>query len=395
MNVGNPVKTRSVVVDTSTEDSREAGVSLGDQIAAQLEGRPPDAVILFVSPKYDAATLVGAVVERSGAKIIVGCSSAGEFTNDTQGDGKACAVAICSSALQFAVGIGRGISSDRRKAAEDMVRDFRCGQEGSNEYCSALILTDALAGHADELIEELTLTTGGSHQFFGGGAGDDANFRRTQVFLGKELASDAAVALEIISEKPIGIGVRHGWSPATAPMRVTESRGAVLVSLNASPILDVFREHAESTGQTFDQNDPMPFFLHNIVGIEMGDGYKLRVPLAVNPDGSVLCAAEIPQGAAVCLMGTDVASAKEAAANATRAAVDQLNGHEPGVALFFDCVATRLRMGREFGNELDALKEVLGETHFAGCNTYGQVARTTGQFNGFHNCTAVVCVLPA
>ena len=395
MNVGNPVKTQSVVVYTTTEDSREAGLSLGDQIAAQLEGTPPDAVILFVSPKYDAAELVACVVDRCSAKIIIGCSSAGEFTSDTHGDGRACAIAIRSSSLQFAVGIGRGISTNRRKAAEDMVRGFRCGEEGSNEYCSALILTDALAGHADELIEELTLKTGGSHQFFGGGAGDDANFKRTQVFLGKELASDAAVALEIISEKPIGIGVRHGWSPATAPMRVTESRGAVLVSLNASPILDVFREHAETTNQKFDQADPMPFFLHNILGIETGDGYKLRVPLAVNPDGSVLCAAEIPQGAAVCIMSTDVASAKEAAANATRAALDQLNGHQPGVALFFDCVATRLRMGREFGNELEALKEVLGETQFAGCNTYGQVARTTGQFNGFHNCTAVVCVLPA
>lgn len=389
------MKTQSVVVYTATEDSREAGLSLGDQIITQLGGTPPDAVILFVSPKYDAAALVECVGDRCGAKIMVGCSSAGEFTNDTHGDGKACALAISSSSLQFAVGIGRGISSDQRKAAEEMVRDFRCGKEGSNEYCSALILTDALAGHADELIEELTLTTGGSHQFFGGGAGDDANFRRTEVFVGKDIASDAAVALEIISEKPIGIGVRHGWSPATAPMRVTESRGAVLVSLNASPILDVFREHAASTSQTFDQKDPMPFFLHNILGIETGAGYKLRVPLAVNPDGSVLCAAEIPQGAAVCLMSTDSASAKEAAANATRAAVEQLNGHPPGVALFFDCVATRLRMGREFGNELDALKEVLGETQFAGCNTYGQVARTTGQFNGFHNCTAVVCVLPA
>ncbi len=395
MNGGNSVKTHSVVVYTATDDSREAGLSLGSQIITELGGTPPDAVILFVSPKYDAAELVACMVDRCSAKMIIGCSSAGEFTNNTHGDGKACAVAIRSSSLQFAVGIGRGISSDRRKAAEDMVRDFRCGQEGSNEYCSALILTDALAGHADELIEELTLKTGGSHQFFGGGAGDDATFRQTQVFVGKELASDAAVALEIISEKPIGIGVRHGWSPATAPMRVTESRGAVLVSLNASPILDVFREHAKITNQKFDQKDPMPFFLHNILGIELGDGYKLRVPLAVNPDGSVLCAAEIPQGAAVCLMSTDVASAKEAAANATRAAVDQLNGHEPGVALFFDCVATRLRMGREFGNELDALKEVLGETQFAGCNTYGQVARTTGQFNGFHNCTAVVCVLPA
>jgi len=389
------VKTQSVVVYTALEDSREAGLALGDQISKELGGAPPDALILFVSPKYDVAALVGCVSERCGATNIVGCSSAGEFTNDTQGEGKACAVALRSSQLQFAVGIGHGISRDRRKAAEDMVRDFRCGKEGSNEYCSALILTDALAGHADELIEELTLKTGGSHQFFGGGAGDDANFRRTQVFVGKEIASDAAVALEIISEKPIGIGVRHGWTPATAPMRVTEARGAVLVSLNASPILDVFQEHAQNTKQSFDRQDPMPFFLHNILGIETGGGYKLRVPLAVNPDGSVLCAAEIPQGSAVCLMSTDSASAREAAANATRAAVDQLNGHEPGVALFFDCVATRLRMGREFGNELDALKEVLGETQFAGCNTYGQVARTTGQFNGFHNCTAVVCVLPA
>lgn len=395
MIAANPDKTQSVVVYTGVEDSREAGLALGNDIATQLGGRKPDAVVLFVSPKYDAAALVACVAQRTGAKIIVGCSSAGEFTSDTQGVGKACAVAIISPSLQFAVGIGRGISEDRRKAAADMVRGFRCGEEGSNEYCSALILTDALAGHADELIEELTLKTGGSHQFFGGGAGDDANFQRTQVFVGSEVASDAAVALEIISEKPIGIGVRHGWSPATPPMRVTEARGAVLVSLNASPILDVFREHAESTRQQFDQNDPMPFFLHNILGIETGDGYKLRVPLAVNADGSVLCAAEIPQGAAVCIMSTDVASAKEAAANATRAAVDQLNGHEPGVALFFDCVATRLRMGREFGNELDALKEVLGDTQFAGCNTYGQVARTTGQFNGFHNCTAVVCVLPA
>jgi len=32
---------------------------------------------------------------------------------------------------------------------------------------------------------------------------------------------------------------------------------------------------------------------------------------------------------------------------------------------------------------------------FVGCNTYGQIARAEGQFGGFHNCTAVVCVLPA
>ena len=388
-------KTETAVVYTAVKESAEAGRLLGEEIAATLKGGLPDVVILFVSPQYEVATLVGCVEKSCGAKLIVGCSSAGEFTSETQGEGQACAVAIRSSQLEFAAGIGRGIGADRQKAAQEMVANFRGIKEVSSDYCAALVLTDALAGHADELIEELTMITGGNHQFFGGGAGDDANFRRTQVFCGKEIATDAAVALEIISQKPIGIGVRHGWTPATAPMRVTESNASVLVSLNATPILEVFQEHATKTGQKFDVQDPLPFFLHNILGIETDAGYKLRVPLAINPDGAVVCAAEIPRGAAVCIMSTDFDSARNAAASATRAAIDQLHGNQPTVALFFDCVATRLRMGKKFDSELDALRDILGPTQFAGCNTYGQVARTEGQFSGFHNCTAVVCVLPA
>ena len=389
------LKTQSVIVCTAVPNSANAGRSLGEQIVLEMAGAPPDALILFVSPKYDAAVFVENLERSSGAKLIVGCSSAGEFTSAMQGEGTACAVAIRSSELRFSAGMGRGISADREQAARDMVSNFRGIRNASHDYCAALVLTDALAGHADELIDHLTIATGGNYQFFGGGAGDDANFERTQVFCGREVSHDAAIALEIASPKPIGIGVGHGWTPATTPMRVTEVDGAVLKSLNTIPIVEIFRDHAAATGQHFDVVDPLPFFLHNILGIEMGDSYKLRVPLSLTADGSVVCAAEIPQGASVCIMRTDSESARDAASAATQSAVDQLQGHEPGVALFFDCVATRLRLGNNFGNELEALRSVLGKTQFAGCNTYGQVVRTEGQFNGFHNCTAVVCVLPA
>jgi hypothetical protein len=93
-------------------------------------------------------------------------------------------------------------------------------------------------------------------------------------------------------------------------------------------------------------------------------------------------------------MRTSVASASDAATRATNAAVAQLHGLRPQVALFFDCVATRLRMGGDFGVELGALQEALGAADYAGCNTYGQIARAEGQFSGFHNCTAVVCAIP-
>jgi hypothetical protein len=62
--------------------------------------------------------------------------------------------------------------------------------------------------------------------------------------------------------------------------------------------------------------------------------------------------------------------------------------------LFFDCVATRLRLGQEFGAELDAVRTALGDAPFVGFNSYGQIVRSDGQFSGFHNCTAVVLVLP-
>ena len=386
--------TQTAVVYTDQTDSAGAGRSLGEQVLEKLGGQVPHALILFISPRYDAQLLAEAVTASCRPELMVGCSSAGEFTSHMQGEGQACAVAIRSSEMKFSAGLGRGISSDRAAAARAIVSQFRGVESISHGYSSALVLTDALAGHADELIEQLTVNTGGNYHFFGGGAGDDANFRRTQVIYGTEVSTDAVVALEILSPKPIGVGVRHGWRPASAPMRVTEAEGPVLVSLNAVRAVDVFKEHAAATGQQFDPADPIPFFLHNILGIETDGGYKLRVPLAASPDGSVTCAAEIPAGAVVRIMDTDAEASTTAAAEATRDALQQLQGHQPSVAIFFDCVATRLRMGKDFGFELSALREVLGPTEYAGCNTYGQVARVDGQFSGFHNCTAVVCVLP-
>jgi len=175
---------------------------------------------------------------------------------------------------------------------------------------------------------------------------------------------------------------------------VTESDASRLASLNATPAAEGFAGGAEQRGERFDAEDRLPFFLHHVIGIRTEQGYKLRVPLSVNLDQSVSCAAEVPTGSTVSIMSVEDDAAPAAAAVATRSALDQLGGRRAAGALFFDCAATRLRMGRHFGQELERIAEVLGPVPFAGCNTYGQIARADGQFSGFHNCTAVVCVFP-
>jgi hypothetical protein len=106
-------------------------------------------------------------------------------------------------------------------------------------------------------------------------------------------------------------------------------------------------------------------------------------------------AANVPVGSVVSFMSTSAKSAAAAARNAAASGMGQLADAEPRFALFFDCVATRLGMGEvEFGNELKALSEAMHGVPFMGFNTHGQVARASGQFSGFHNCTAVVCMFP-
>lgn len=387
--------TRTAAVHTLIADSRAAGLALGADILQQLGHNRPHVVILFASPAHDYASLLQAVQQACEPEWLLGCSSAGEFGGEGCATQSISALAIHAPDMRFNARLSSGLRHQRPAVLADIAKVFTAGHHPEYAYQSALILTDALAGMADELVRDLTVLTAGNCQLFGGGAADDVRFEKTHLFLGEQMASDAVVVLEILSHKKLGLGLQHGWVPASGPWRVTETQGNRLISLNATHMVEIFQQHAQDTEQIFDRADPLPFFLHNIIGIESADGYKLRVPLHIDDSGAVVCAAEVPAGSTVHIMKASIESAVEAARLATLGALAALDGEAPAGTLVFDCVATRLRLGRAFGAELEAVAEILGSSPFAGCNTYGQIARAEGQFNGFHNCTAVVCAIPA
>lgn len=386
--------TQAVVSHTTVRSSHEAGNYLAKSILEKLDGAVPDVVIVFASPEHSYAQLLSGINESCRPRILVGCSSAGEFSGCSTGNASASVMAIRSGDMLFNAAVGTGLRNGRTDAITQILPAFTASEHTDYPYRCALVLTDALAGYAEELIHEITVQTGGTYQLFGGGAADDAKFHETHVFHGSEAFADAVVVLEMLSKKPIGLGIKHGWEPNGDALRVTAAEGNRLISLNATAAGDVFEKHARQTGQTFDRADPLPFFLHNVIGIDTGDGHKLRVPLSLNDDGSISCAAEVPVGATVHIMVASVETACEAARKASQAAIDGLQGEKHAASLIFDCAATRLRLGREFGDELKAIADTLGSENFAGCNTYGQIARAEGQFSGFHNCTAIVCAIP-
>ncbi|MBA3557475.1 MAG: FIST C-terminal domain-containing protein [Gemmatimonadaceae bacterium] len=387
--------TEVAIASTDLRDS-EAGEALAAKIRSELHGAAPDAMIVFASPQNDYAELLRALHSKCPARAMVGCSSAGEFTSETSGTGLTTVIALRAADMRFSASRTLGLSANRDSTARQLVQGFQGMGTSEYRYRTALILVDALAGHAEDFVDRLTIATGGMYRFVGGGAGDDGRFKETHVFFGTEAHTDAAVALEILSNKPIGIGARHGWTPAGDPLRVTQANNSCVLSLNVAPAVEAFEEHAAQSNQRFDRADPLPFFLHNVVGVKSDEGYKLRVPLGIDAEGGIICAAEVPTGVLANIMSTQAVDAADAAASATRDAMQQVQreGHTPKAALFFDCVATRLRLGQDFSHELDAVARELRDAPFAGFNSYGQIVRAEGQFSGFHNCTAVVCVFP-
>jgi hypothetical protein len=73
--------------------------------------------------------------------------------------------------MQFAAGIGRGLHSDHATAAKALVSSFQGLTRHKYMLRSALVLTDALAGHADDLVEQLTRPPRRAGCAHSGGAG--------------------------------------------------------------------------------------------------------------------------------------------------------------------------------------------------------------------------------
>ena len=117
--------TSSITTYSNLPDSAQAGEQIGERVRSALNGASPDALIVFASSKHDYGKLLQAIDRSCRPKAMVGCSSAGEFTNDAYNEGAASVVAIQSSDLRFHAVVSRGLRGDRAKAARGMTPTSR------------------------------------------------------------------------------------------------------------------------------------------------------------------------------------------------------------------------------------------------------------------------------
>lgn len=376
----------------------EVAKTLAASVKEQLGGDKPSLVFVFASTKQPLNELVPAFGDEFIGATFLGCSTAGEFTESGDKEGAASIFAVVGDFKIFSA-IGTGLRDDVEGTITKLVSELPMEVEGY-PHCTAVLLVDGLSGRGEEVTLLAAMMLGESVRLAGGAAGDDLQMKATYVACDGQVLNDAVVISKIYSKVPLGVGVAHGHSPIGGPFQVTRAEGNVVYELDGKPAwdvwLDVTREKARASGmdpETLQGGDVNKFLGVYEGGLEVGEEFKVRVPIGKVPGGAMAFACGIPESTSMHIMDSDGDRQIQSAGLAARRAKDQLGGSAPAGAVVFDCRCRKDLLGNEFSKAVTTIARELGAP-IAGFEAYGEVAMNMADLSGFHNTTTVVLAFP-
>ncbi len=394
----------------------KAGVGFGDgedsyivganaiQDAIDHLGEPnPDMVFVFSSVKYDQQKMLDGVRSVAGSALVVGSSTSGEIV--TQGPLKEKSVAVMaikSPDIKYFVGVGENIGNGPREAGKKAAEEVK--KQSGNDLKSFIMLPDVLVGNGAEIVRGVLDSLGEHFPVVGGASGDDFAFKKTYQYVNDKVYSGAVVGLGLTGQFKMGIGVKHGWIPVGESSKVTKSSGSVVHEIDGKPAISIYESYfGEKEAEVLKSETLAKLAITYPLGmrVEGSDELLIRDPLTVDENGSITCAAEIPEGADIRLMIGSKEEAVKVAKKAAENALEQLDGSKPKAIIIFNCIARNKLFGERSGDEINAIQEALGkDVPLIGFYTYGEQAPLGGEVKNiekcnpaFHNETVVICVL--
>ncbi len=385
------------------EDSYAVGVNAAQDALEKLGGEP-SAAIVFASVEYDQEKMLAGVRSVMKNATTVGCSTAGEIT--TEGPAKRHSVAVMALGGQdvsFFAGVGENIAKGAKEAGNIAASEVK-KQAPGGKLDAFIMLPDVLVGNGADIVRGVLESLGDHFPVVGGAAGDDFEFKKTFQYLNDKVYSGSVIGLGLKGSFKMGIGVKHGWIPVGTPKMVTKSTGSTLHELDGRPAIKIYEDYfgAERAAELRTETLAKLAITYPL-GMQVAGSEELliRDPLSVDENGSITCAAEIPEGSEIRLMIGSREEAVKVAKLAAENALAQLDGGKPKAIIIFNCIARNKLFGERAGDEIDAIQEALGrDVPLIGFYTYGEQAPLGGEVHNinkcnpaFHNETVVICVL--
>lgn len=302
------------------------------------------------------------------AAQLLGCSTSGEICGTRVRDDSLVVTAVRfeHTAIKLAQTTVNG-SEDSAHAGQRLAQDLV-----QQQLVHVLVLSDGLKVNGTELARGLRENLPQEVAVTGGMAGDGANFKQTLVCADGPPADGMIAALGFYGDRlKVGYGSLGGWDSFGAERLITRSKGNVLYELDGQSALELYKrylgEHVAG---------PAEALLFPLALRTDGEGYGLvRSVMAINEEEqSMTFAGDMPEGGYARLMKANFDRLIDGAADAAHATSETLGASNPELALLVSCVGRKLVLKQRVEEEVEGVREVLGEdTVLAGFYSYGEI----------------------
>ena len=363
-------------------DSFRAGRDAAS-LAKEMMGRgAPDLTIVFASVIFDQEQMLKGVRSAVGETPLVGCSGAGEITGQGPDKKSIAVMTLASDSLQSVIGLGQAISRNAREAGQQAAKEAASlGQQMRQVF---MMMPDGLRGNGADIVRGVQEILGRSFPIVGGSAGDDFLFKQTFQYYNDRVLSDAVCGVLFGGNVTVAIGARHGWRTLGKPRVVTMASANVIYEIDGRSAVEIYEEYfGKDTAELKEEPLARMAILYPLgMGVPGEEEYLLRNALRAEDNGSLVCAAEVPEGSEVRLMMGSRDACVEAARTAAHQALNTMGDASAKVAIVFSSISRYKLLGRRGGLEIDAIRSVLGEdVPIIGFYTYGEQAPLRAEMN--------------
>ncbi|MFF0203698.1 FIST signal transduction protein [Streptomyces sp. NPDC005017] len=347
---------------------RDAVTGLCNELERGSAGRAVTALLYFASSAYDPEVLAPAVAARFPDAVVVGCSTAGEFTDLHNGTGGISAVALPADVITHAAAVLGDLGEDPGRGTASALRTLEGLTHAQLRHLDparhvGFVLIDGVRG-AEEQVNDMLGNAAPLLNFVGGSAGDDFALESTWVAVGADVSYEGVALMVCRSAVPFEIVKTCSFTPAGTLLRVTRAdpEARLVHEFDGRPAAEAY---ADAVGVPLASLD-VDTFMARPLGL-MIDGHPwIRTPQGVAPGGALRFWAQILPGMEVEVMRPG-ALLPDTHAVLRRARLGL--GGAAG-AVLFNCGFRRLEMDAR--NLSPAFPAALDGIRTAGFHTYGE-----------------------
>lgn len=264
-------------------------------------------------------------------------------------------------------------------------------QIGEHPQATLFLLFDALVPNISTLLDELYLQLANRVHYVGANAGSET-FQPMPCLFDNTRTIQHGVLLMLL-QPHLGAMLAHGYCAPPEMISATSTEGNRIRHIDWRPAFEVYQELVRAqSGVEITRENFYQHAVHFPFGIIRANHEVLvRIPVALEEDGSLFCVGEVPANAVLTLLEAPKIDSVHTLQTLTQGLL-KLNGDLAGSEmLLFYCAGRRLHLGMDAAsNELHQFNQRTQAAQVAGALSLGEIGSSLqGGYPLFHNATLV------